>query len=129
MAATSLSVIESYMNDELIKIEPNSFMYDLGNPEITVRPQVSGNNIENVYTKNFETAKSKFSFDLATTSENESRILDWIDNFSANVFRAVSTDGITRVFQQCALINKPEFNTGSDGVVSVEFESLPAVVA
>ena len=47
----------------------------------------------------------------------------------ANVFKVISVDGKTRVFQSAVIVNKPEFDTGADGVISVELESAPAVVA
>lgn len=128
--ANALSGSTLYANNEVITYMPNSLIYDIGSPERIVAPQVVGNGaVENVTTEDFSTSKGKITFDLKTTSENEEVVQTWIDNVDSNVFRIVSSDDKSRNFQGAVVINKPEFDTGADGVISIEIESARAVVA
>lgn len=127
--ANPLTGAALYANNENIPYIPNSLVYDLGTAERVVTSQVIGNGATvNVATENYETAKGMIKFDLKSTSENEAFVLTWISNFDANVFKVVSSDGRARIFQSATVINKPEFDTGSDGVISVEIESAPVAV-
>jgi hypothetical protein len=128
--ATAINGATLYGNNDVVVYMPNSLTYDIGKAERTVTPQIVGNGtVENVVTEDFSTAKGKLQFDLKTTSENEALVIGWLDNFDSNVFKVVSTDGKTRVFEKSVIINKPEFDTSSDGVISIEIESSQAAIA
>lgn len=126
----ALSGATLYANNQIVSYTPNTLTYDLGTPERLVSPQVIGGGaVTNVVTEDYSTSKSMLKFDVKTTSENEEIVLNLIDSFDQNVMKVVSAEGKTRIFQNAAVVNKPEFDTGSDGVISVEMESSPAVVA
>ena len=128
--ANALTGAELYGNNELVEYIPNSLTYNLGTPERSLTTQVvGGGEVSQVATEDYSTAKSMVKFDLKTTSENESRVIGWVQAFDSNVFKVVSRDGVSRVFQGAIIINKPEFDTGSDGVISVEIEASQAVSA
>ena len=112
------------INNNVIPYVPNSLVYDFGTPEVSVDPQIIGDGaVENIYSENFETAKSKVTVDLKSTSENEARLQSFTDNFDQNLIKIIARDGTARIFENAVVINKPEINTGSDGVISIEFES------
>jgi len=128
--ANALAGAALIINNETIPYVPNSLKYDVGNPERKVEPQVVGGGaVTNVVTEDFATAKSKIMFDLKTTTENEQLFLGWVENFEDNLVKIVSNDGKSRVFELATIINKPEFDTGADGIASIEFESNRSVVA
>lgn len=128
--ANALTGSELYGNNELVEYIPNSLTYNLGSPERTLTTQVvGGGEVSQVATEDYSTSKSMVKFDLKTTSENEAKVIGWVKAFDANVFKVVSRDGVTRVFQGAIVINKPEFDTGADGVISVEIEASQAVSA
>lgn len=128
--ATAVNGATLYGNNDVVTYMPNSLTYDIGKAERTVTPQIVGNgSVENITTEDFSTAKAMLKFDLKTTSENEALVIGWLDNFDSNVFKVVSSDGKTRVFEKSVIINKPEFDTSSDGVISIEIESSQAAVA
>lgn len=127
--AQALSGSQLYHNNEIVEYMPNSLKYELGTPERKVDPQVVGNSsVVNVISEDYATAKAMISFDLKTTTENEAKLQTMIDNFDNNVFKIVSNDGVTRVFQNAVVINKPEIDTGADGVISIEIESSQAAI-
>ena len=127
--ATALSGSRLIINNETIEYMANSLKYDLGNAEVKVDPQVIGDGaVTNVPSRDFSTAKSKVMFDLKSTSENEEKVIAFIELFASNVIKIVSSDSVTRVFESATIINKPEFDTGADGVIPIEFECSVAVV-
>ncbi len=126
--AQSLSGSQLTVDNDVIGYMANSLKYDLGNPERKVDPQVVGNGaVFNVVSEDISTQKSKVMFDLKSTTENELLVSTWNTNSDANVIKVISPEGVARVFESAALINKPEFDTGADGVISIEFESNPLV--
>lgn len=125
---TALSGASLYINNEIVPYMSNSLKFVPGKPERKVDPQVVGDgNVENVATEDFSTAKSKVVFDLKTTIENETLYNAWHDLFDANLIKIISKDGTSRIYENCTIINQPEFDTGSDGVASIEFEGAQSV--
>lgn len=126
----SLSGAQLLVNNETIPYMANSLKFNLGNPERKVDPQVVGNGrVNNVVSEDFATAKSMIMFDLKSTATNETSLQAWIQNVEQNVIKVISPDGSIRVFENCVVINKPEIDTGADGVFSVDFEGEQAVSA
>lgn len=125
---TALSGSVLQVNNETTAYMANSLKYTRGTPERKLDPQVVGNGaVVNVATEDYSTAKGMVSFDLKTTSENELLVNDWVENFDENAIKIISSDGVARIFQKATIINKPEFDTGSDGIISIEFETEQAV--
>jgi hypothetical protein len=127
--ANALSGETLIINNETIAYMPNSLVYDFGNPEVTVEPQIIGGGaVTNTYSRDFSTAKSKVTFDLKSTVENKDKVRVWINNFSNNLIKIVAPDGnSSEIVENSVVINKPEINSSADGVISIEFEAAPAV--
>jgi len=121
----SLSVPQVVLNNRVLGVVPNSFMFTGGRGETTHRrASTGGNGTVAVISKNAETFKSKASFELFPTSDN----FDIIDAAKLNVANntlVASEDGKAFVFTNFTITNDPEFNTGNDATVSVEAEADP----
>ena len=126
---TALSGMTFIINNDIWAYVPNSLKFKEGHPERSVNPQVVGDGaVENEVSENYETLKGSVTVDLKTTTENEIKVNRVQRNFDQNLIKLVSPDGKTRVFENAVVINDPEFDAGADGVVTVEFESKPAVL-
>ena len=122
----ALSGSTLYVNNEIWPYVPNSLKWDFGNPEVSVDPQVVGGGlVENVNSKDYSTAKAKIMWDSKSTSENETKLTSLIENFDQNLIKIVDPSGGSRIFENSVVINKPEVDSGSDGVFSIEIESSP----
>lgn len=121
----SLSVPQVVLNNKVLGIVPNTFMFTSGRGEYTHRRASSGGNgTVAVISKNAETFKSRVTFEIYPTSDN----FDTLDtaklNVASNTLQA-SEDGKTFIFTNFTITNDPEFNTGNDATVSVEAEADP----
>lgn len=111
-----------------------SLKYDLGLSETTTRTQVSGNTVQVVPYNNLETKKGMVSFDILVSdsdSDADPRVL--ISNWHANIGNnqiIIEPDGVgqTILFNNASVMNKIEFNDSPDGVISISFESQPAIL-
>jgi len=113
-------------NDKNLTIVPNSFVGNSGKGERTSEPQaIGGGAVVNIVSEDLSTKKSKFKFSLKTTTENIDIKDEMQDNFDSNVFRFVASDNKTYIYENATLINDPEENVSTDGVMDLEFESSP----
>jgi len=111
-----------------------SLKYDLGLPETTTRTQVSGNTVQTIPYANLETKKGMCSFDILVSdsdTDSDPRVL--ISNLHANNGNnqiVIEPDGVgqTILFNNASVMNKIEFNDSPDGVISISFESQPAIL-
>jgi len=133
MAIRSISVPSVRVNDELFRIVPNSFVYNGGEGEITVRAASSGSgNVETVHAENAETQMSMCKFSLFLDNDLDSKIREWKREIGTNTIKADQANAngasFVRVFPGMSLINAVERNASSDGVVEVEFSGDPMVI-
>lgn len=112
---------------ENLSIIPDSFSYDEGFGEITVRTQTSGGGeTEIVVGENLEMAFSKFKFQMTNTAQNINLMRDLRALFGpvGIPFTASGTqkDGsiFTRAALQVVITNKWDVNIASDGVLDFE---------
>jgi len=133
MAFKSISVPAIRVNDDLIRIVPNSFMYAGGEGEITVRSASAGSgNSETVHSENAETQISRVTFDVYLDADLDGNIRDWKANIGTNTIKVdqqnINGDSFIRVFPGTSLMNEVERNASADGVVSLEFEGDAMII-
>lgn len=115
------------IDDVPISYLPNSLSYKKGRGEKSVRPQTAGgNSIETVVGVNAETKKSMVKFKLANTAENFDYADSWLDNVVGVSIR-LSQGTIVENFRQMVTTTEPEFMTGPDGEIELEFEGMPVL--
>jgi hypothetical protein len=127
MGNRTLSVPTVIINNETYSIVPNSFMYDGGEGEITVRSaSAGGGNSKSVHSQNAETQIGKCKFDVFLVPGLDSDIATWKENVGSNSIQAIQRDGkgesVTLSWDNMSLINAVERQASADGVTSLEFE-------
>lgn len=127
--AVALSVPTIIVNNETIRIVPNSFVYDGGEGEITVRSASGGGNeVSTVHTANAETKIGKCKFELFLTADIDAKVSRWKNLIGSNSVQAIQkteTGSITLAWDNCSLMNAVERTASADGTVSLEFEGDP----
>ena len=105
--------------------------YTEGFGEQTVRAaSVGGGSVEQVYSRDLETALSKVMFDIHTTPANVKLARSWKANGNQNVVQIAGKTpeaSMTRTFTQAAMVGDPEIEIGSEGVINIEFMSNSAI--
>lgn len=127
MGNKTLSVPTVIVNNETLSIVPNSFVYDGGEGEVTVRAaSAGGGNTVSVHSQNAETQISKCMFDVFLTSGLDSYIAVWKENVGANsiqvIQQAAGDDSVTLSFDNMSLTVAVERNASADGVTSLEWQ-------
>ena len=119
------------VNDEVVAIVPNSLKFTEGFGEQSVRAaSVGGGSVEQVYSRDLETALSKTMFDIHTTPSNVKLARNWKSNGNQNVVQIAgktSEGDMTRTFTQAAMTGDPEIEIGSEGIINIEFMSNAAI--
>jgi hypothetical protein len=127
MAQKALSNSSVNINNEPIRIIPNSLVINDGKGEVNVTTQSSGGgDVETVHGVNVETRIGKCNFSLPPTADNVDKIREWLSNGNANAI-SVTDENFERVFQNASLTNNPDLALGQDTTLDVEFMSDPAV--
>jgi hypothetical protein len=137
MASLSNPVVE--INDDLIKIKPNSLSFKKGKGEKNMRTQsAGGDSVETVRTVNAETKKSMVKFTLLTTQEAVEKFDLWDENDDRNLIRLENDDrnlirlseaktSFNIVFRRMSIISDNEITVGAEGEFEVEFEGPPVL--
>ncbi len=124
---SGLATPQIIINNEVIAIKPNSFTYDEGFGERSVRVKSSGGGSKTiVVTRNVETEMSTCKFVVLTEDTTLAKLRVWLNNLDNNVVQ-VSDTGFQRTFSQAIITNKPEAALGADGETEIEWMSQPAV--
>jgi len=114
------------VNNEAVKIVPNSFSYTEGFGEQKSEIQSAGGGVvEKVDSQNIETALSSVKFSLFPTIEN----IELARSLKAKTSSVISaTDGLgfSRTFACATLNNDFEVNLGSDEQIDLEFMTRAA---
>jgi len=126
----ALSVPQVNINNENIRIVPNSLEYDGGEGEVNVRAASSGgNSTVTVHTVNAETKMSKVKIDVFLTTDIDRQIAIWKERVGANAItfaeRFANGEAVTRGFSRMSLTNNVDRSASADGVVSLEFMGDP----
>jgi hypothetical protein len=130
MSKIAITAPSVSINNETILIVPNTFVYDGGEGEISVRAaSAGGSRAESVHGINAETMISKVTFELFPTADLDAKIRRWKRQIASNVIQVTQTlpngDSIARTFQHMSLMNPIERNASADGTVSLEWSGDP----
>lgn len=134
MALKTLSVPAVSINNELIKIVPNTFSYDGGEGEINVRAASGGGrNSESVHSANAETFIGKVMFEMFLTPDLDGKIATWKENIGNNSIQVVQRplgggDAVTLSFDGMSIMNAVERTASADGTVSLEWSGEPMTI-
>ena len=133
MGFQTLSVPGLIINNEPIKIVPNSFVYDGGEGEIVVRSaSTGGGGSESVHSVNAETKISLCKFDMFLTPRLDRKIAEWKENVGANSIKAIqktqSGESVTLSFDSMSIPPSIERKASADGVTSIEFKGDPMAI-
>jgi hypothetical protein len=124
MSLPSLSNPTIEVNDEIIGIIPNSFIYKEGSGDKDAKAESAGGDAINVVvTENAETKISMSKFKLYLTATNLQRVKDWSANL-ANTIRAYQGE-INVSFRDMVVTTEPERAPGADGELEIEFKGAP----
>lgn len=120
-----LSTAAVLVNNEVVTVVPNSVKFTEGFGEQQVRAgSVGGGGVEQIYSQDVESALGKVMFDIHTTPENVRLQRSWQSNQNRNVVQIAGTTDegdVTRTYTQAAMVNDPEIEIGTEGVISIEF--------
>lgn len=114
------------VNNQAVFIIANSCTYNEGKGEQTVTTQVSGSNVETVFSDNAETKMSKVAFELSNTPANIETARLWKSLENNNGIIIQDDSGFTRTFTNMTLTNDYEVNLGTGGNIPLEFMGDPA---
>ena len=121
------------INGSNIFFVQGSLDYDLGLEETTTRTQVSGNTFQTIPYANLETKKGSVNFDILVSdsdTDSDPRVLiaNWHANNGNNQI-IIEPDGVgqTLAFNNATIMNQINIKDSPDGVISISFESQPAV--
>ena len=119
------------VNDEQVAIVPNTLEYDDGFGEQSVEAaSTGGGKVEPVFSNDLTTNVGMCKFDMPATVENIALVRQWKTSKNRNLVQiAGETDdgSVTRSFSQAALINRVVIPLSSEGNISLEFASQPAI--
>ncbi len=115
------------INDELVSIVPNSFVYDGGEGEVTVSASSAGaGNSSSVHAENAETQISMCKFSVFLVDDLDAQIRLWKNNVGINEIKATESGGrlipVVRIFPNMSLVNKVDREASADGTVELEFQ-------
>ena len=121
--------LQVVVNNVPVNVQPNSLKFKVGKGEAELRAfTTGGNNVEMAFSKNVETFVGEVMFDMPEDSPTVDLILGWKNGNANNQILLVNPDtNFTLTFNSATLVNDPEHNPTSDGVVSLEWKSAPAV--
>lgn len=126
-----LSNVSVLVNNDLVAIIPNSFSFTEGLGEQAVRAASAGGaQVEQIYSDNVEMRYSTIKFDIPGTVGNIAKAREWKQNKNQNLLQMAgkTVDGnITRTFSQASLLSNYDIPVSSDGKISLEWRSSPAV--
>jgi len=126
-----LSNLTLMINNVQVAYSANSLVFDEGEGEQTMRTAATGGGgTERIYSRDIESEFGMIKFDIPSTIENVKKKREWKVNKDQNVVSITgrTADGtISKTFTRAALLNRVEVNTGTDGHISIEFSSNPAV--
>ena len=124
--ARTLSNPTVEVNDDPIRIVPNSLVYKTGQGDKAVKAQSGGgNDIETVVTENAETKVSMVKFKLFNTEQNLAIVKIWMAGFSNTI--ELSEGSTAESFRGMVVTTEPERNIGADGDLEITFEGQPSL--
>lgn len=128
-----ISVPEVRINDELIRIVPNSVTYNGGEGEITVKTASAGSgNVESVHAENAETQIGMFKCSVYLDNDLDSKIRAWKRNVGTNEIKMTQKNNVlestVRVWTDMSLAPAVDREASADGVTEIEFSGGQMVI-
>lgn len=123
-----------YLNGTPTLYVPNTLTVKLGLGTTNVRTEVNGSVTETVHSDDATERKSMVKFDVIPKDLDSDiqplRLISSLkQNTGSNSIQLVSQNGnVVITLSKQSLINDPEANLSSDGVISLEFEGDPAIL-
>jgi len=128
--ANQLNNVAILVNNDVIAYEANTLSYHDGIGEYSVRNAVvGGGQTEQIFSEDLSTRFGMVKFSLPSTEDTATLIREWKFNINNNVVELQSSTGgaqFTRIFTQASILDNPELNMSTDGVVEVTFNTNPA---
>lgn len=122
---TQISDPEVVVNDITRFVVPDSVKYKSGGGERTVLVQSAGNgNVQPVVSRDVNTFKGMIQFSVRSTAEAIAAKEEWQSNEGNNV---IELGSVNLTMNNATMINDPEINLSSDGVVEIQFEGSQLV--
>lgn len=126
MADTAVVNPTIVINNIAIPVRPNSVVFREGKGEQSMRVQsAGGGNSETVFSSNVEANMSALMFEMINTAVNIELARGWKVNGNTNA-ATVTGSGLSRSFNNMAILNDYEVNLSSDGVIAIEMTGDPA---
>ncbi len=127
--ATAIATPTITINNVTVQIVPNTFVYDEGLGEQTVRTQsAGGGSVQVVFSDNAEMKYSTFKFSVYPTPENISELRALKVAGNANAVSATDNNtGFTKHFLEAALTSKYDVPLGTDTVIETEWKSAQVI--
>lgn len=127
MALKTLSNPTVVINNDSVAVSGNTVSFTDGFGERELRVQsAGGGSIQTVFSEDVSTRVAMVKLALVNTAANIDLVRGWQNLENENSI-SITGEGLTRSFNNAAVINNPEYNLGSDGTIDVEFKSDPAV--
>ena len=127
MSAIQITDATVVVNNDTIGVITGSVKFTEGRGEQKIRVvSIGGGKTDQVYSNDLETNFSKVSFELPSTVDNIASALTWKDNGNENVVQITgeNKDGeLIRVFTGAALVGDYEVDLGTDGNLTIEFQT------
>ncbi len=109
------------VNNEKIAYNANSLSVNLGNPVVDVKSVNVGGALENVHTVDSESGVAMVKFSIRST-QDVLRIVNQWRGIAVNSIRVSDNNGFTVAITEASMTSSPEYNTGTDGSVEIEFK-------
>lgn len=120
---------QALINNNVIAIVPNTFVYTEGlGEQIVAVASTGGGGTQITTSNNVETNKSKVMFDVFSTKENIDFFRGVKSNSGLNVFQVSDPDSdFARTITNATIINDYEINLGAEGNISIEIEGSKSI--
>lgn len=117
------------LNNVNIAIIPNTFKYTEGLGEQTMKTaSAGGGSVVQVIADDASKKKSKCEFQFYADASLIALTKTVKQNLNRNIISGVDPQSDwSRTFQQAILVNDYEIETGPDGKLTLQFESLPCI--
>lgn len=126
-ALKTLSNPTVVINNDSVAVAGDTVSFTDGFGERALRVQsAGGGSIQTVFSENVSTKMADVKLGLVNTAANIDLVRTWLANENENSI-SITGEGLTRSFNNAAVVNNPEYNLGSDGTIDVEFKSDAAV--
>lgn len=115
------------VNNKVIPYEAETLKFVLGKGEFLVRSViVGGTERATVFSKDLTTRTGQVKFSIPSTAFSIAEVKDWKNNENNNVIEA-SGNGVdfTAISTEATMLNDPEINIASEGVIEIEFMGNP----